>query len=91
MIARNIPGHAAIPKEQFAEVLEARARDKKALAEALARVRELELPAAAALELRREGGRPAGLEGPGLPREDLAGKDLAMGLLRSATRPSCAC
>ena len=51
IIARNMPDQAAIQQQQFAEVLEARAKDKKALAEALSRVRELELSAAAALEL----------------------------------------
>ena len=63
-----------------AEVLEARARDNKALVEALARARELELSAAAALELpvaAAGGRRAAWLEGKGLPRGDLEGKDLA--------------
>ena len=50
---------AAIQQQQLAEVLEARAEEKKALAEALARVRELELSAAAALGLSAAGGRAA--------------------------------
>ena len=58
-------------------------------------MRELELSAAAALELSAAAaggeGRAAGLEGPGLPRESLAGKGLAMGLLGSAMGPMCAC
>ena len=44
-----MPDQAAIQQQQIAEVLEAPAKDKKALAEALARVSELELSAAASL------------------------------------------
>jgi len=64
MIARNMLDQAAIQQQQLAEVLEARAEEKKALAEALARVRELELSAAAALGLSAAG-RAAGLWGAG--------------------------
>ena len=65
MIAHNMLDQAAIQQQQLAEVLEARAEEKKALAEALARVRELELSAAAALGLSAAGGRAAGLWGAG--------------------------
>jgi hypothetical protein len=65
MIAHNMLDQAALQQQQLAEVLEARAEEKNALAEALARVRELELSAAAALGLSAAGGRAAGLWGAG--------------------------
>ena len=82
MIAHNMLDQAAIQQQQLAEVLEARAEEKKALAEALARVRELELSAAsvAALGLSTAaagGGELLDLEDLDLAGEDLEGGDLA--------------